>query len=1000
MNLESLLSERKFNSTFRKWRRVAEMLETKKMPPPDAEQPSNRLRSTMVQSIRQQLESVAKNRSGDPGKVVLRRLTSAEFNYTIHDLTGLDLQLDRELPGDAVGGEGFANIGIVQFMQDSTLEQYLQTARRIADHAVVGSGPIQFFKDPGKTGFELSAINRIQSIYRAHGFRTGAGEGGEPFGMDRYPKAFFVAWQFKNRDELGIPTASIESLSRAEGIDTRFVRHLWSVLHDDQAVFPTQEIIKRWNDISVTKNDVDDVRSQCEELYQFLLSWQKRLSDSNSHFEEAVVLSEQDVKLTDRHRFEFRTQIPDDQKVLRLHFRIGPIDASASDPVVRWNDLSIEFRQRGKRWDSPLEFFKVAKVVGARQETVQGDEAGEFLMNSKQPVVYEIAIPPGRVDVRFAATAQLETGDSASSLALCAVTQDASDWQSEARLIVDPKSDSVTALTQGIRRFVRDLPQISQREPAPSDRDPIPRPFDATYNNPERDHFHYKVKYCRDDSFLVEKILDDETRTQLDHAWCDLLTSFEYHDIFLKFTAKKFELELPSDRISEITQEWLSQLNNEPREIISRLWHNWKVCQNRLNDAHSTHLSNLLDFASKAWRRPLTDLEEIDLQTFYKSQRQHHRLDHAAAIRASLVRIIMSPRFLYRSEAPNESVDQLSPSEIASRLSYFLWSSIPDQELREMVDSGDLLEAESLKHQVVRMLKDPKAARLGHEFFGQWFGFYRFDQYGGVDEKRFPEFTASLKDSMFGSANRFFEYIVRNDRPVRDILFSDYAYLNQELARHYGLEISQEAGFQRLNDVSEHHRGGLLGLGAVLTSTSAPLRTSPVKRGDWILRRIVGTPVPPPPADAGSIAADDVTGDGLTVGQRLEAHRNDASCASCHTRIDPLGFALENFDAIGRWRNTYRDGQTVENTGTLLGGHNITGPDGLRAYLKRNENQFFETFCHKLLGYALGRSVLLSDSELIDKMLTDIQKDAPFSELVQRVVTSPQFLNSQFKNHE
>ena len=202
------------------------------------------------------------------------------------------------------------------------------------------------------------------------------------------------------------------------------------------------------------------------------------------------------------------------------------------------------------------------------------------------------------------------------------------------------------------------------------------------------------------------------------------------------------------------------------------------------------------------------------------------------------------------------------------------------------------------------MLRDPKSRRLAEEFFGQWFGFYRFDQYRGIDPKRFPEFDEKLKTALHEEAVTFFEHIIRENRPVSEILFADYAFLNHDLAKHYGIASAASLGngFERMDDVERFHRGGLFGLGSVLTVTSAPLRTSPVKRGDWVLRRVIGTPVPPPPADAGSIPADDVLGDGLTVRKRLEAHRQAASCRNCHSRIDPLGFALEQYDPIGRWR--------------------------------------------------------------------------------------------------
>jgi hypothetical protein len=322
-----------------------------------------------------------------------------------------------------------------------------------------------------------------------------------------------------------------------------------------------------------------------------------------------------------------------------------------------------------------------------------------------------------------------------------------------------------------------------------------------------------------------------------------------------------------------------------------------------------------------------------------------------------------------------------------------LWSSLPDEELWRAAAAGELADSQGITHQAKRMLRDPKARRLATEFFGQWLGFYQFDRYRGVDPERFPEFTDGLKLAMYEEAVAFFEHIIRQDRGVRDIWFADYAFLNRELAEHYAVEVdvAPDRLPGRVENVQTFHRGGLFGLGAVLTVTSAPLRTSPVKRGDWILRRVLGTPVPPPPPDAGSIAADDVHSDGLTVRARLEAHRRQPTCVNCHSRIDPPGFALEHYDAIGRWRDRYRDGQTIDDAGFLSDGTAIAGPEGLRQYLRSQEEQVYRTLCAKLLGYALGRGELASDVRLVEQMVEDVEADGRFSSLVMKIVTSQQF---------
>ena len=240
-----------------------------------------------------------------------------------------------------------------------------------------------------------------------------------------------------------------------------------------------------------------------------------------------------------------------------------------------------------------------------------------------------------------------------------------------------------------------------------------------------------------------------------------------------------------------------------------------------------------------------------------------------------------------------------------------------------------------------------------------------------MDTGRFPEFTDEVKSAMYDQAVSFFEHIVRTNRPVSDILYADYDFLNQPLAKYYGIkaEVKSTGPVELVENANSLNRGGVLRLGAMLTTTSAPLRTSPVKRGDWVLRRILGTPTPPPPADAGSIPSDDKLFGGLSVRDRLAQHKRNATCATCHTRIDPLGFPLEHYDSTGRWRASYSDGKPIDDNGELANKSIIPGVKGLLDYLHTQQDKVQLTLSHKLLGYALGRTVQGSDQLLIDKMV-------------------------------
>src|SRR5262249_36134125 len=380
--------------------------------------------------------------------------------------------------------------------------------------------------------------------------------------------------------------------------------------------------------------------------------------------------------------------------------------------------------------------------------------------------------------------------------------------------------------------------------------------------------------------------------------------------------------------------------------------------------------------------------------------------DHRKAIRALLTRILVAPQFLYHVEqatdapigkraADSPSVQKILPLtnwEMASRLSYFLWSSLPDDELRRAAGAGALSDPAEIQRQVKRMTADPKARRLATEFFGQWLGFYHFDQHKGVDTSRFPEFTDDVKEAMYDEAVSFFEHVIRKERPIREILSADYTFLNKDLAAFYGVkkEVKSADGVELVEGAGAFKRGGLLRLGALLTATSAPLRTSPVKRGDWILRRILGTPTPPPPADAGSLPADDKLFGGLSLKAKLEQHKRNASCANCHTRIDPLGFSLEHYDSTGRWRERYPDGNPIEDASALADKTEIKGVDGLLEYLQSKEAQVRKTLSYKLIGYALGRTVMASDQLLIERMAR-AGGDATFTQLATEIATSKQF---------
>lgn len=1046
VDIQRLASERDFANQFKTWEKVVHVLEAKRMPPKDAEQPVDSERSRLSSVIQQELNSYIQENSGDPGHVVLRRLTSAEFAYTIQDLTGLDLQLEKTFVNDAVGGEGFTNVGAAQFMQDSSLERYLEAAKQVADHAVIGAGPLTFFKDPGQTGRELSAIHRIMRLYRKFGFRTAAGEGAEPFGLELYANAFYVAWCYRHRAELGSAQTSLADLARKEGLSDRFGEHIWNVVTSPKKHFPLSQIVDAWQaippptgeyiplaerDVSATSKPnhrEQAARTACAQLGNLLREWQSTLAAAAGDEEEAAVLGS--GKLTVDSKHSFNTTINWEEGVESAHFELSVSSASnrsAAGAIVVWKNPRLRFRKDDNRRTSevPLAAHLSPETL-ARLELGNHPRSGrvgedDFVLRGDSKVELKLLIPKNMLSAQFAVDVELDVAHGSREIVRCRIAdgevpgETAAEVGASSALLADASTSEFSQWLEGVAEFARVLPEVSHREPAPSDRDPIPAPFDNAYNKLERNRFHTAIKYHRDDRFLVEYILDDQAREELDIAWTDLLTAFEYHTAFLRFVQEKFEITADNESFEIASRKTEVKLSETDRAIVQGLREEFVEMQLRLLSAESRHVEDALRLAERAWRRPLVEAERSRLRTFYHDIRGSGQLDHTKAIRALLARILVAPAFLYHAQSmavppedvlanPTRDARKTAPTapggivpladwELASRLSYFLWSSLPDDELRRAAAAGELSNSDKLAAQVKRMLQDEKARRMASEFFGQWFGFYRFDGYRGIDAKRFPEFDEQLRSAMHDEAVSFFEYIVREDRPIDEILTADYTFLNSSLAMHYGIDDSDVLGEKlvRITVAGQRNRGGLLGLGAIHAVTSAPLRTSAVKRGDWVLRRVLGTPVPPPPADAGSIAADDVLTDGLTVRKRLEAHRTNQACQNCHSRIDPLGFALEPFDPIGRWRDTYRDGQPIDAGGVLSDGTEVVGFDGLRGYLRREQVQFERNLAVKLLGYALGRAELASDRPLIEHLLEARKTGGEYSKFVLPIVTSQQF---------
>jgi hypothetical protein len=346
-----------------------------------------------------------------------------------------------------------------------------------------------------------------------------------------------------------------------------------------------------------------------------------------------------------------------------------------------------------------------------------------------------------------------------------------------------------------------------------------------------------------------------------------------------------------------------------------------------------------------------------------------------ASLRLALKGVMLSPHFLFLVEPePKEGgVYRLGPYALAQRISYFLWSSLPDEDLLRAAGDGTLLEPETLRAQVRRMLKDPRSKALGESFACQWLELEPLGKTVRPDPKKFPEFDDELADAMKDEVIHAFHDVVASDRSLLELIDSNATFVNARLAKLYGIEGVAGREMRRV-ELHDKNRGGVVGMAAVLTVSSYPLRTSPVIRGKWILESLLGSKVPPPPPDAGSLAEPAADGAKLSFRERLEKHRTKPECASCHQKMDPLGFGLENFDPIGRWR-TQDDGRPVDSIGQLPTGEKFESPAQLKKVLLARKDEVMTHLTRKMLGYALGRALNNFDKCVVDDSLKALKAD-------------------------
>ncbi|WP_202921731.1 DUF1592 domain-containing protein [Anatilimnocola aggregata] len=937
LDLSSFADEAAALKNYRVWEKVQRVVANGEMPPKSAEQISAEDQQRLLGWIDNALDRIAHANAGDPGRVTLRRLTNTEYDNSLRDLTGMDLGLAKAFVKDNGGGEGFTNTGDVLFVSPEQLEKYLRAARDVASRASVlpGSG-IQFrtepvgLRSPASVATELNA--RVRSWYYDR-LSPLLPEGRDDLRIEEY---LLACWRHHHgQGELG-------ELAKASGLEPAFLAHWWTLLQKDTKNLFLRRIREPWQQLPGPENEVGAKR-QCATIAEEMKLWMGEHLDANKAVrtspDDAFFLCVTDVGDGDRgdvvHWLKAEVYLGEDRK------HPQPLFAYVAARITALEKQLASGEKNASALRQQLDDLRAVDKL--RSQQVEGTTAPDDGFTVRAPSIVKLVLPA-------------EVGLLRASSKLDVEHPDAKLASIQTKVFCGKSPPVLPSVLPGVK-----IQALDKSE---------------TWANFQRaiKAFHAVFPGSRSGRM-------DEAGSNLREGRAPLGVYFLTPDELAE-RLPAHERHIPR-QIANDMRLFQLQTQNLLRADKVKQWDDLVV-------------GHLAEFAARATRRPLTDQQTQHLQERYlRALEQTENREEAA--REVIARTLFSAQFLFKTEPPRsaEAVSPLDSYELAARLSYFLWASIPDQQLTSAAADGSLLEPDVLKQQVKRMLANPKSAALGSEFFGQWLGFRDFQQFGVIDRKLFPEFDDELRIAMHDEVNRFFTELVASDAAITDILHSDYTFLNHKLARHYGVTNFQleadEAGFVR-HPIGAP-RGGILGMGAILASTAFPDRASPVRRGNWIVKTVLGIETPPAPADVPELTDDGLAGK-LSLRDRLEKHRGAEACRGCHSRIDPPGFALQNFDAIGRWSDVDESGRQIDAKAVLANGKEFTGSEGLKKYLADMRPLFIRQFSRKLLGYALGREVVISDRPLLAQLEKELpDSDYRFSVAVEKIVLSPQFLN-------
>jgi len=1006
-DIEQFASLDDVRSGLESWQEIVEMLDNEEMPPPGKLQPRTEERRLLTEWIRKFLRHEADLRAGDPGPVVIRRLNNAEYRYTIRDLTGVDLQPTSQFPADGAAGEGFLNATDSLAISPGLMNKYLDAAKKVASHAVLLPDGFRFSESEFQEDWVNKVLGEILDLYA--GYLTELGE--IPF--DRYLAATMMHF-----DELAAGNISVEQVAKGEKLSPKYLATLWHLLTDDEASVVVQDIQAEWNTCrdavsTAIVNEATDKSSQqasmdLSNLLKNISTWQEILwrrqrPDGQLATKVSAALSDRfvtvPISLVESHVYELNmpAEKPAEEgkpaasvvfylavqtlhrdreqvRVVLQNPRFEVLEPAVNgDPLTLREALNLTSQEAVDQAPAPPE--GVLQLVTERLENVSEDQsAQEDRLVLHDSEILEVRLPAAVVAGRkFVVKAILAPPDVDKTLV-----------RFEVRRTPAPVQFERTLKWQGFEQLAN-LPLLV------ADRD-------EEVHNEMQSSFDelcgiFPVSLCYAGIIVRDATVTLERFHRGDRLLSELLLSKNHHEQLDKLWQQLHYISQDAKQVRDSFATLIQGEMHSYKSIFQEIQRRADETDQMWLDSEPHHIDALLDFARRAYRRPLTGTEQQALLDLYQSLRREE-LPHKQAVRILLARVLVSPNFLFRIEQPlqGEKATPVNDYELATRLSYFLWSTTPDEELLQVAVDGKLCEPVVLARQMQRMLQDSKTRALAIEFGTQWLEVRGFDQFQGKDQQRFPTFDAPLRQAMYEESILFFQDLFQADRSVWDLIDADHTFLNEPLATFYGVPDIKGSQFRRVENVKTFGRGGMLGWASVLAKHSGASRTSPVLRGNWIAETVLGQRLPLPPSEVPKLPENETAGE-LTIRQLVEKHTELQQCAVCHQRIDPLGFALEQYDTIGRRREKDLGGRPVDAKSTLKDGTEFEGISGLRKYLlTQRRDEFTQQFCRKLLGYALGRGVILSDRKLLEEMTTALEEnDGRLSAAIVLVVKSKQF---------